>query len=120
MLPPLFATLNVPSVKAVLGTPLRVYAFGEGKQNGAKPYVVWQVIPGSAPENFLAGAPDCDRFVVQLDVYGDDMDAVLDAAPVVRDAVEATAYVTSYNGSYREPDTRLYRYSFTVEFLTRR
>jgi hypothetical protein len=120
MFPPLFATLNASTaVKAALGTPLRVYAFGESEQEGTKPYAVWQTV-GGEPANCLAGTPDTDRFAVQIDVYGKGMDAVRAAALAIRDAIEPVAYITAYNGEFREPDTRLYRYSFTVEFLTQR
>lgn len=121
MNPPFFTTVNVTAVRAVFleGSELRVYPFGDSPQNGNKPYAVWQTISGS-PENYLGGLPDMDNWVVQVDVYAEEVSDANDGAEVLRDALEPVAYITAWRGTSREPETRLYRYSFDVEFQTPR
>jgi hypothetical protein len=121
MNPPTFDLASAsPAVRALLGTaPVRFYLFGEAEERTAKPYAVWQTVYG-APENYLAGIPDDDRWGVQIDVYADTAKISRDVAMALRDAFEPTAYVVSWNGEFRDRDTRLYRYSFTVEFMTTR
>jgi hypothetical protein len=118
---PIFALVAAaPAATALLGTsPVRFFLFGEAPQTVTKPYAVWQTVYGS-PENKLDGAPDNDRWGVQVDVYADSASGARAVAEAIRDAVEPEAYVVSWNGEFREPDTRLYRYSFTTEFLTPR
>lgn len=106
-------------VVALLGNPLRFYDFGDAAQDGAKPYAVQQVIAGN-PENYLAGRADADNVSVQIDVYGLDMKAVKVLALALQHAFELHGYITGFNGTSREPDTRLWRVSFTVEFITDR
>ena len=107
------------AVVALLGNPLRFYDFGDAAQDGAKPYAVQQVVAGN-PENYLAGRPDADNVVVQMDVYGLDMKAVKVVALALQHAFELHGYITGFNGTSREPDTKLWRVSFTVEFITDR
>lgn len=102
-------------VLAALGSPPRFYDFGDAAQNGTKPYAVQQVIAGN-PENYLAGRPDDDTVIVQIDVYGKDMKATKDAARALRTALELSAHVTGFGGQSREIDTKLWRVTFTVQF----
>jgi hypothetical protein len=41
-------------------------------------------------------------------------------AAAVAGALEAVGHVTAWNGESRDPDTKNFRFSFTVEFLTPR
>lgn len=111
------------AVKAQLGDPVAFYSFGEGPAKGApryrEPYGVWQVV-GGAPENFLAGRPDYDLHVVQVDVYASSPEDARRAVRSLVNAIELQGYVTSWNGEFREPDTKLFRISFTAEFITPR
>jgi hypothetical protein len=118
---PVFAIASAaPAVTALLGSaPVRFFLFGEAPQGVERPYAVWQTVYGS-PENKLADTPDDDRWGVQVDVYADDAATARAAAEAIRNAVEPVAYVVSWNGEFREPETKLYRYSFTTEFLTPR
>lgn len=104
------------AVKAVFGNPPRLYLFGEAPPNVAKPYGVWQQLYGS-PENFLGQRPDMDSFGTQVDVYAGTAAAARGAAKALVDALEVSAYVTAWNGESRDPETRDYRFSFTVEFM---
>lgn len=120
---PIFAlALDNPTVVGLLKTgtgPLRFYLFGEADQNTAKPYAVWQTVGGS-PENFLGTAPDADAWTTQVDVYGLTASSSRAIAFALIEAFQGAAYVTSYNGEYKEFDTKLYRYSFSVEWFTHR
>jgi hypothetical protein len=102
-------------VIAALGSPPRLSDFGNSPQDGTKPYAVQQIISGF-PENYLGQIPDADSLQVQFDVYGLDMKQVKAAALALRDAFEPVAHVTSYGGQSREPDTKLWRVTFTAEF----
>lgn len=123
--PPIFAACSADAaVQALLGTsPCRLYPFGqsEGLHGGppVKPYAVWQVA-GGIPENYLGTLPDADNWTVQIDVYADSADAARTVAVALRDAIEPVAYVTSWRGESREPNTNHYRSSFDVGWITRR
>lgn len=122
--PPIFALANASSaVRAFLKTGnevLRFYLFGEADQKGGVPYAVWQTIGGS-PENFINQRPDCDDWSTQVDVYAkDSATQARDIAKALIEAFEGSAYVTAFNGEYREAETRLYRFSFTVDWITHR
>lgn len=121
MYPPIFAVCAAePAVQAALGTaPLRLYPFGEAPQGVALPYAVWQTVNGS-PENYLGGRPDMDQFTLQVDVYGSGIDSVRNAASALRYAIEPVAHIVSYGGEGRDPDTKNYRYSFTVDWWVNR
>lgn len=121
MYPPIFSVCNADSaVLAALGPkPLRLYPFGEAPQGVATPYAVWQTISG-APENYLGQRPDMDQFTLQVDVYALDVDSARAAAEALRYAIEAVAHVVSYGGESRDPETKNYRYSFTVDWWVSR
>jgi hypothetical protein len=122
MFPPVFEIVSANAgVQAVFGTaPMRVYPFGLAPQNVTVPYAAWQVMPGSAPENYLGSLPDADAFLVQMDVYGTSAAMVRDAAQALRDAIEPRAHIVLWNGESRDPDTKRYRFSFDIRFITRR
>lgn len=121
MLPPLFAILKASApVTAIFGSnPLRVYGFGRARQDEALPYAVFQTVAGT-PENYLGQVPDMDGMTLQLDIYAATTDAAMDGAEVIRDALEPVAYVTAWRGESQDPDTKRFRYSFDVDFLTSR
>ena len=117
MYPPIYEVAAADAtVKSVLGSPPRLYLFGEAPPNVPKPYAVWRV-PYGTPENYLGQAPDMDNFGAQIDVYGATATACRGVAKALRDALEPVAYVVSWNGESRDPVTRDYNYSFTVEFM---
>lgn len=109
-----------PQVMQVLskGGVLRFYRFGEAPQGVESPYAVWQLVYGS-PLNRLSGVPDEDSYGVQVDVYSEKQE-VADIAVRLRDAFELSGYIVGWNGETREAETRLYRFSFRVEFMTSR
>lgn len=122
MLPPVFALLSTaPAVTALLGAgnAARVYSWGEAKPDVARPYVTWMLVAGTA-ENTQADAPPVDRYVIQMDCWGDTGSSAKGVAAAVRDVIETTGYVVAYNPSDRDPETGRYRMSFDVEIHVRR
>ncbi len=84
------------------------------------PYVVWSLL-ATVAGNHLSGPPLSDRYSVSVDVFSTDRaqsDVLLVAA---RDAMEQIGRMTSGPQSLgRDPDTKLFRYTFTVDvFLNR-
>lgn len=123
MYAPIFTTLNADTAVVALlqsaGGQLRVYPAGEAPQDVVKPYLTYQQITG-LPNNYLGQVPDADEFGNQFDIYGRTLDEVVLVGKAVRDAVEKVAYITAWLGTSREPDTRLYRLSFEVDWYTDR
>lgn len=119
MYPPIFETLSADtSITGIFGAnPVRIYPFGEADQKTPRPYAVWQVVSGS-PENYLEGDADMDRFTIQVDVYARDADIARTSAKTIRNVLRNRAYITSFNGEFRDSVTRDYRYSFNVDWLT--
>lgn len=119
--PPVFQLAIASSdVTGLLGiNPTRLYPFGEAPQGVAKPYAVWQMI-GGFPENYIDRIPDADTYSVQVDVYADQSGDAINVASALRDAYEPHAYITSWNGDGRDPDTNNYRISFDLEFIVLR
>lgn len=117
MYPPIFtAVKDDPDVQADLGTnPCRVYPFGEAPSGVAKPYAVWQIVTG-LPQNAINQLPDIDNYLIQIDIYGDSISTVREAAQSLRDAIEPLAHVVAIRGDSKEPDTNLFRYSFDVSW----
>lgn len=118
MYPTFFPTLTGnASVTAALGSnPTRVYPHGEAPQNVARPYATHQLVAGS-PANYLGDLADTDHFRIQFNCYADTATAARSAAQVIREALEGSAYLVSFNGSGRDPDTNRYTYSFDMEFV---
>jgi len=107
-------------VLRIFGTnPTRVYPFGLVEQPPQRPYVVWQTI-GGEPAQYLGDRPDVDGYSLQIDVYTDDPASLLPAARAIRDAIEGQAYVTRWGAQVKDPETKLYRYSFDVDWLVPR
>lgn len=121
MLPPLYRLCAESSEVALKLGPgaERLYPFGEAPQGVRAPYATWQVISG-APENCLGGEPDVDGYVVQVDVWADVVSDAIESAKAIRDALQRDANVVAWRGTTRDPETKLYRYSFDVAFVTPR
>lgn len=109
-----------PTVQALLGgSEPRIYPFGSAPQDVAKPYAVYQWVGGS-PFNMLNCRPAADRSSLQVDVYGVTPKSSTDAAKAIRYAIELSSYVTTYRGTEREDETKLYRTSFDLDWLVNR
>lgn len=126
MYPPIFQTVNVPAVRAVLGSnPLRFYLFGEAPQNVQYPYAVWRQVYG-VPENYLGSRPDIDAYTTQIDVYVSPNESsgaatkIRQIVAALRDAIEGAAYITAWIGDSRDPTTKSYVFTFQCDWLTNR
>lgn len=121
MIAPIFqACIANAAVLALFGSnPTRVYPFGLVEKPPARPYAVWQTI-GGEPSQYLGNRPDVDGYSLQIDVYSDDPVSLLPAARAIRDAIEGQAYVTRWGDQVMDPETKLYRYSFDVDWLVPR
>lgn len=125
MYPPIFQSVNVPAVQALLKSgsgPLRFYLFGMAPQGTPLPYAVWQTAYGS-PENYLNQTPDADSFGVQIDVYASPQQGAAAAravAEALRDALEPHCHITSWRGDSTDPDTKNCRFAFDCEWIVNR
>lgn len=125
MFAPIFTVVAASSaVTAVLGTnPVRFWPFGDAPEKTesgyALPYAVWQTVSGS-PENYINQVPDLDAYTIQVDVYGLTGSSARAAAKALRDAIEPHAHIIAWRGESREKDTKLYRYSFDVDWFVPR
>lgn len=125
MTPSIFYAVNVPAVQAVLKTgtgPLRFYMFGLAPKEKVYPYAVWAVT-GGRPENYVQGAPDADNYSIQIDVYAspDQGPSVArNALEKIQTAIESVAYVTSYLGEDRDPETLVWATGIVVDWIENR
>lgn len=132
MNPSFFATINVAAVQAVFANAdgtLRVYPFGEAPRDPPPRgvYAVYQ-IPTGFPGQYLGQVPDYDSWTVTVDVYAaaqngredEAIRSVAEGVRVLRDAVEPVATITTFRQFPREPDTRLFRSGFDVDFVASR
>lgn len=118
--PPIGRTLNTPAIRSLLGDPPRVFSFGDaGVGPVAKPFVLWQTI-GGEPENYLGSRPQVDRFSLQVDVYADNAKQAREVAEALLQELEPVAYVVAWRGESRDPDTRDFRLSFDLDWLSYR
>jgi len=117
------AVQSSAAARAVLGTkPIRFYEFGSVPEvSGAavKPYATWQVINGS-PENYLNRLPDMDGMTLQVDVFGTDRNETTRAAVAIRDAIEAHAHITFWRSMGQDKQTKLFRFTFTIDWFNPR
>ncbi|WP_394243898.1 DUF3168 domain-containing protein [Halopseudomonas laoshanensis] len=121
MYAPIFAVVSqAPAAAALLGNnPVRFWPFGEAEEDAVLPYAVWQPV-GGGPENYIDSLPDADSHTLQVDVYAASEASARAVARALRDAIEPHAHIVSWRGESREQDTRLYRFSFDVDWLVPR
>lgn len=121
MYPPVFETVAADTAaQALLGVnPTRFYPAGEAPQGVSSPYAVWRTVTGF-PENYLDKTPDIDTYTIQVEVFASTLSAARGAAEAVRDAVEPLAHIVAWRGESRDVDTRLYRFSFDVDWMVNR
>ncbi|WP_459061855.1 tail completion protein gp17 [Stenotrophomonas sp. PSU-St15] len=121
MIPPIFPLcIASTAVRLAFGdAPTRVYPFGLIEKPPALPYAVWQTVGGS-PENYLAQRPDVDALTTQVDVYAKDEASLVEGATALRDAFEPRGYITRWGSQVLDPETKLLRLSFDVDWLVPR
>ena len=120
MIPPVYALLSASTViAAVFGTPIRIWPWGEARQQIMRPYATWGVVSG-VPQNYLGQVPDIDSMLIQIDVWTDTAEECLDAATAIRDELEPAAHMVSFGSMDRDPDTKAYRMTLEFDFWTDR
>jgi hypothetical protein len=121
MTPDVFPLIAADSdCEALLGSgPMRLFPFGEAPQHVTLPYVTWQTVVG-VPENYMDCAPDIDALTVQMDVWAATQGSAREVRDAVVNALQSDAHVMGVGPEGREPDTRLYRVSLTVDFWQKR
>lgn len=114
---PVFAWVQTPEVKAVLGDDVRVYPFASAPHEAdlEYPYCTYTFIAG-APENTLCGTTDTQNQRIQFDAWGITDESSFAAARAVEGALKSHGYVVSYNMRERDSQTKMYRVSFDMEF----
>lgn len=118
MLPPIYDALAAaPAVAVVVGA--RIYPHGEAPQDGARPYITWQLVE-AAPENSLSEDPDIDRCAVQINCWHPVGVGVVHLASAVRAAVQAHGYVTGTVVNSRDAETRLYWIALQMDWWLQR
>lgn len=91
-------------------THVRLYD-GLAPAGALAPYVTWQVI-SLVPENMLAGPPEFDRTLTQVDVWAPSAEGARALARQIRSALEPHGYVTAWREQApADPDALLYRAS---------
>lgn len=122
MNPPFFSTVaGDAAVKAVLGSPPRVYPWGENSDKEVVyPYVTFQLVPGGSPLHLLAGRPGADEGTLQVDVWAKTAKEARAALAAVRDAIELKCHITSWRGESRDPETGSYRTGFDCRWIVLR
>ncbi len=121
MIPPVFPLLQASSAVAVLlgSDRLRVYPWGRAPEGGLRPYATYTVYDGQS-ENYLGQVPDMDNLGTQVDVWADTGEACVACAIAIRDALEAHAHVTSFDGSKWDEESKLYRCRMDFDFYKAR
>lgn len=91
----------------------------EAEQGVAKPYAVFQHIGGD-PENYINQTPDLDSHIIQISGYAKEQEDRDNLLIALRDAIEPVAHIIAWRGKGREQATRLYSFSFDVEWMVNR
>ena len=120
MLPPIFRTLNIPAIQALVGTnPARIYDFGHAPDGTAAPYIVFFQV-GGAPHEQISGAPESDTDTVQIDCYAKDRAQIRTLAKAVQTALDAAGQSNRLVVQDYEADTGLYRIGLELAWISSR
>ena len=103
----LFPIVDVAPVRAVLGTPVRVYPFGEARPDVLVPYVVHQLV-SSVPDNCLDDPPPLDDERIQFSVWADDVATLSSVAVALRTQLQEFGYINNISDNGRDPETKRY------------
>ena len=123
MFAPILRILSTPEVLAIVGSPARIYHFGNAPQGVLRPYITWFVVV-SDPYSHLSGPPGADMDVIQIDCWAGPDDyqdtACLRLARAARDALELAGQSCRVIANRREPDTGLFHIGLQVDFIHNR
>ena len=118
---PFFATVAASAaVQDLLGSPPRVYPWGENTDSPVVyPYVTFQLVSGT-PESQLAGGSRVDEGTLQVDIWAKNADDTRAVRAALRDAVEPKCRITSWRGESKDPNTGSYRAGFDCRWTVLR
>jgi len=118
MIPPIveLAKQNAALVALIGNNPFRFFAFGDAGDQPQYPYATYQNIAG-APENYLGDRPDADSWILQVNCWAKTESQVVAVAKAMNESLELDAHITDWGVAARDPVTRNYRFTFTVEII---
>lgn len=120
MLPPIFKTLNIPEIQALVGNaPARIFDFGHAPDGAAAPYIVFSQVSGK-PHEQIGGAPESDSDLVQIDCYAAERNQIRALAKAVQAALDDAGQSNRLVVQLYESDTKLYRIGFEVDWIVNR
>lgn len=91
-----------------LGTdPVRFFEFGSAPELETEPYATFQVLNGE-PVNYLAGEPDLDIVVYQIDIWSKTGAELREITKEVRAAIAPAGQITFFNFEW-DPESGLFR-----------
>lgn len=99
--------------------PIRFFPFGLAPQDVKTPYAVWQSIGGKAGD-VMSCIPDFDSFIIQVDVYADNLKDVEKSAKVLRSVFEKKSYIYRYGQQSVDFESKRFRISFDISFIQHR
>lgn len=119
MLPPIFKTLNIPSIQDFVGVnPARIYDFGHAPDGTAAPYIVFFQVAGR-PHAQISGAPESDSDLVQVDCYA-ERGRIRSLAKAVQAALDEAGQSNRMVLQSYDNDTQLCRIGFEVDWISAR
>lgn len=99
------------------GEMTKVFSGGLAPLETSSPYVVWQSI-NKVPTQTIGNKTMNNRSRIQFDIYSDDEEQALQIQKLLNKRLERVGYVISSVGPMREPETKHYRISQDVSFIT--
>lgn len=115
MTPPLYRTCAASSaVTALLGTPARIYPWGESDDPPKYPYVTF--LSDGQPGNYLAGRPDSEAHSLTVDVWAKTPASADAVVAALRAAIEPHCYVQAVRQMGRDPQTKSCRVRLEVDW----
>lgn len=97
----------------------KVFSGGIAPLSTSSPYVVWQII-SKVPTQTIGNQTKNNRSRIQFDIYSDKERQALEIQNLLNKRLERTGYVISSVGPMCEPETKHYRISQDVSFITGR
>lgn len=97
----------------------KVFSGGLAPLNTSSPYVTWQII-SKVPTQTIGNKIKNNRSRIQFDIYSDDQEQALNIQALLNQRLQRIGYVLSSFGPLREPETKHYRISQDVSFITGR
>ena len=97
----------------------KVFSGGIAPLETSSPYVTWQII-SKVPTQTIGNQTKNNRSRIQFDIYSDKERQALEIQNLLNKRLERTGYVISSVGPMREPETKHYRISQDVSFITGR